>query len=96
MREALASEPIPPGRETPLRRVALERRPIQVADIQNDPGYSPPTIYRAEGMRTSMAVPLLKEGELMCAGLPPSRGAPVHRAADEHGGDLCRPGRDRH
>jgi two-component system, NtrC family, sensor kinase len=65
--EALASEPIPPGRETPLRRVALERRAIQVADIQNDPGYSPPTIYRAEGMRTTMAVPLLKEGELIGA-----------------------------
>jgi two-component system, NtrC family, sensor kinase len=66
-REALASGPIPPGRETPLRRVALERRPIQVADIQNDRGYSPPTIYRAEGMRTSMAVPLLKEGKLIGA-----------------------------
>ena len=66
-RAGLASGPIPPGRETPLRRVALERRPIQVADIQNDPGYSPPTIYRAEGMRTTMAVPLLKEGELIGA-----------------------------
>jgi signal transduction histidine kinase/putative methionine-R-sulfoxide reductase with GAF domain len=66
-REALASGPIPPGRETPLRRVALERRPIQVADIQNDRGYSPPRIYRAEGMRTSMAVPLLKEGKLIGA-----------------------------
>jgi signal transduction histidine kinase len=66
-REALASEPIPPGCETPLRRVALERRLMQVADIQNDPGYSPPTIYRAEGMRTSMAVPLLKDGELIGA-----------------------------
>jgi GAF domain-containing protein/anti-sigma regulatory factor (Ser/Thr protein kinase) len=58
---------IRPGRETPLRRVALERRPVHVADVFADPGFAPPEIYRREGMRTSLAIPLLKENTLVGA-----------------------------
>ncbi len=56
-----------PGPETPLRRVGLELRPVHVADIFSDPSFSPPEIYRREGMRTALAVPMLKEGRLVGA-----------------------------
>ncbi len=56
-----------PGPETPLRRVGLEPRISHVADILADPSFSPPEVYRREGMRTSLAVPMLKEGRLVGA-----------------------------
>jgi signal transduction histidine kinase len=56
-----------PGRETPLRRVGLEPQASHVADILADPSFSPPEVYRREGMRTSLAVPMLKEGRLVGA-----------------------------
>ena len=58
---------IEPGPETPLRRVGLDARVHQVADIFDDPSYAPPEPYRREGMRTALAVPLLKEGRLIGA-----------------------------
>jgi len=63
LREAV----ILPGPETPLRRVGLEPRVSHVADILADPSFSPPEMYRREGMRTSLAVPMLKEGRLVGA-----------------------------
>ena len=64
---SLREEAILPGPETPLRRVGLDLRPSHVADIFGDPSFSPPEIYRREGMRTSLAVPMLKEGRLVGA-----------------------------
>jgi signal transduction histidine kinase len=64
---ALRSEIIRPGHETPLRRVALERRSVHVPDILGDRSFSPPEVYREEGMRTSMAVPLLRGSDLVGA-----------------------------
>src|SRR5215468_10952597 len=63
----LRSHPIRPGPATPLTRVGLERRPVQVADILADPDFTPPDIYRREGMRTALAVPMLKDGALVGA-----------------------------
>jgi signal transduction histidine kinase len=63
-REELARTPIRPGLETPLRRVGVERRPIHVTDILHDPDFSPPEIYRREGMRTALAIPMLRENTL--------------------------------
>ena len=63
----LRRNPIRPGQGTPLRRIALERRPVQVADILSDPGFGPPDEYRREGMRTALAVPMLKDGGLVGA-----------------------------
>jgi GAF domain-containing protein len=56
-----------PGAETPLRRVGLTPRVSHVADILADPSFSPPEVYRREGMRTSLAVPMRKEGRLVGA-----------------------------
>src|SRR5215468_11770890 len=63
----LRSHPIRPGPATPLARVGLERRPVQVADILGDLDFAPPDIYRREGMRTALAVPMLKDGGLVGA-----------------------------
>ncbi len=56
--------PIPLGRHSVSARAGLERRTVQVADIQNDPEYS----YVArdvDPIRTTLAVPMLKGDELI-------------------------------
>src|SRR5215467_14256869 len=59
--------PIPPGRESALRRVGLEKRPVHIPDMLADPECIVPEPYREEGMRTNLGVPLLKENELIGA-----------------------------
>jgi signal transduction histidine kinase len=58
---------IHPGPDTPLRRVGLELAVVHSADAQTDPRFSLPEFYRREGMRSALAVPMLKEGELVGA-----------------------------
>jgi GAF domain-containing protein len=68
--EALAylrDVPIRPGPETPLRRAGLELRTIHTADIFADPRFSPPEIYRREGVCAVVAAPMLKQNELVGA-----------------------------
>jgi len=64
---ALRDVTILPGPETPLRRVGLSLQVSHVADIFSDPSFSPPEMYCLEGMRTALAVPMLKEGRLVGA-----------------------------
>ena len=59
--------PIPPGRESALRRVGLEKRPVHIPDMLADPECIVPESYKEEGMRTNLAVPLLKENNLIGA-----------------------------
>ena len=59
--------PIPPGRESALRRVGLEKRPVHIPDMLADPECIVPGPYIEEGMRTNLAVPLLKENDLIGA-----------------------------
>jgi signal transduction histidine kinase len=56
-----------PGRETPSRLAALERRVVHVRDLLSDPTFSPEPleVYQKENMRTSLAVPMLREGKLV-------------------------------
>jgi signal transduction histidine kinase/HAMP domain-containing protein len=54
-----------PSRETTTRRAALERSTIHVADLLNDPEYSPPEFQRKENARTVLSVPLLREQTLV-------------------------------
>jgi GAF domain-containing protein len=58
---------IRPGRESALRRVGLEKRPVHIPDMFADPECIVPEPYREEGMRTALAVPLLKENTLIGA-----------------------------
>jgi len=53
-----------PGRSGPARLAALERRTVHVADITAEPGFSP-KILQFERARTVLAVPLLRNKELV-------------------------------
>jgi GAF domain-containing protein len=53
-----------PGRAGPARQAALERRTIHIPDITAEPGFSP-LVLQYEHARTVMAIPLLRETELV-------------------------------
>ncbi len=63
----LRNSPIKPGRQSALRRVGLERRPVHIPDVLADPECDYPDVYRNEGMRSVLAVPLLRENQLIGA-----------------------------
>jgi len=52
------------GPEGAVRKAALERRTIHVADITIEPGFSP-VVLQYENARTVLAVPLLREKDLL-------------------------------
>jgi len=60
--ELWARTPIRAGRGTTVGRALLERRPIQIPDVQADPDYDFPEAQKLQGHRTVLAVPLLREG----------------------------------
>jgi GAF domain-containing protein len=53
-----------PGKEGPVRLAALERRTVHVADMTVEPGFSP-IVLQYERARTVLAVPLLRETNLV-------------------------------
>jgi GAF domain-containing protein len=72
---AAAAYDVPPGslelwERTPIRaergttvgRALQERRPVQIPDVQADPEYDFPEAQKLQGLRTVLAVPLLREG----------------------------------
>jgi signal transduction histidine kinase len=63
----LKSSPIKPGRQSALRRVGLERRLVHIPDVNADPECELPEPYLKEGMRSVLAVPLLRENILIGA-----------------------------
>ena len=63
----IENTPIRPGRESALRRVGLEKRPVHIPDMLADPECIVPESYKEEGMRTNLAVPLFKDNELIGA-----------------------------
>jgi signal transduction histidine kinase len=65
--EYLQSTPIRPGRESALRRVGLHRQTVHIPDVMADPESELPEAYRKEGMRSVLAVPLLRENTLIGA-----------------------------
>ncbi len=67
LRAYIENTPIRPGRQSALRRVGLEKRPVHIPDMLADPECIVPESYREEGMRTNVAVPLLKENNLIGA-----------------------------
>src|SRR5262249_25832780 len=54
---------IVPGRGTTAGRALLERRAVHIADITTDPEYALPEAVTIMNYRTTLAVPLLREGE---------------------------------
>jgi len=69
LRAHLESAPIQPGPGGALRRAALELQPVQSPDASADTDLPIAALeaYRREGMRTAIAVPLLKENTLIGA-----------------------------
>ena len=61
------AHPIRPGRESAVGRVGLERRLVHIPDVLADPEVDTYRleVYRREGMRSVLAVPLLKEDTLI-------------------------------
>jgi GAF domain-containing protein len=62
--EFVRRNPIAPGRSSVSARAALERRTIQVADIQADPEYAY-VLRDVEPIRTTLSVPMLKGNDLV-------------------------------
>src|SRR5262249_14559143 len=60
--ELWARTPIRAGRGTTVGRALLERRPVQIPDVQADPEYDFPEAQNLMGIRTVLAIPLLREG----------------------------------
>jgi signal transduction histidine kinase len=55
--------PLRPGRESITGRAALERRPIQLEDVQSELEYRGPSPQLLAGRRTVLAVPLLRDAK---------------------------------
>src|SRR5262249_33451915 len=53
-----------PGPEGAVRKAALERRAVHVVDITVEPGFSP-VVLQFEHARTVLAIPLLREQDLL-------------------------------
>jgi PAS domain S-box-containing protein len=58
----LKSVDLEPGRGSIVGRVLLERRTVQVHDLQADPEYQLSEVIRMGDYRTALGVPLLREG----------------------------------
>jgi GAF domain-containing protein len=63
----LADRTFPPDSTTAVGRVGLEKKIVHIPDVTADPNWNPPEEYRKEGIRTVLAVPMLKEHNLVGA-----------------------------
>ena len=59
--------PLKPGRGAVSTRAILERAPVQIADVLEDPEYTLKDASRAAGYRSTLAVPMLREGQVIGA-----------------------------
>jgi GAF domain-containing protein/HAMP domain-containing protein len=57
--------PMPPGRGAITARAILERVPVQIPDVMEDPDYAMKEATRLAGYRSNMAVPMLREGQVI-------------------------------
>src|SRR5215813_3011360 len=64
LKDFLEKNPIRPGRNTVVARVALEHRTIHIPDVLADPEYDWPA-RRLGSWRTLFGVPMLREGALL-------------------------------
>ncbi len=64
-KEYLATHPLPITRGSTTGRVALEKRIIHIPDCMADPEYTHTQSVELAGQRTSLGVPLLREGEVI-------------------------------
>ena len=60
-----AAFPMKPGRGAIMARAIRERVPVQIADVQADPDYAQKDAARQAGFRSNLAVPMLREGQVI-------------------------------
>src|SRR5262245_7977669 len=61
--QALRLQPVRPGRDSVSGRVLLEKQVVQIADLAADAEFSVPALVRFDDLRTTLGVPLLRDGE---------------------------------
>ena len=62
--QAIEAQGVPPGQGA-IGRAALERRPVQIPDIQVERGYPYGLLAELENIRAVLAVPMLREEEVI-------------------------------
>ena len=60
--EAMRAAPLKSGRSSVIGRVLLERQTVHIHDVHADPDFVLLDIQRAQGWRTALGVPLMREG----------------------------------
>jgi len=60
--EAMRAAPLQAGRGSVAGRVLLERQTVHIHNVLDDPDFVLLDIQRAQGLRTALGVPLLREG----------------------------------
>jgi len=60
--EAMRAAPLRAGRSSVAGRVLLERQTVHIHDVLADPEFVLLDIQRAQGLRTALGVPLMREG----------------------------------
>jgi len=60
--EAMRAAPLKSGRSSVIGRVLLERQTVHIHDVRADPDFVLFDIQRAQGLRTALGVPLMREG----------------------------------
>jgi GAF domain-containing protein/two-component sensor histidine kinase len=63
--EYLRANPVAAGPGTVVGRAAETRRPVYVPDVETEPGFTQQALAQSSGFRAVLAVPLLREGELI-------------------------------
>ncbi|HKW91815.1 MAG TPA: GAF domain-containing protein [Methylomirabilota bacterium] len=59
--------PIRPGRGTAAARAVLTRAPVQIPDVEADPEYVFTEAARVDGLRSALAVPMLRDQQVIGA-----------------------------
>ena len=76
--------PVPMGRGSTVGRAIAERRPVQIPDVLADADYEAKEAAKAIGLRTILAVPLMREGAPIgsspCSAVPCGR-SPISRSS---------------
>jgi two-component system NtrC family sensor kinase len=62
VKQHMLTRRISPGRDSIVGRIALEGRPLQIADVLADPEYVAPKAQKIAQYRTGLGAPLLREG----------------------------------
>src|SRR5262249_6659744 len=64
-RAYMEKNPVAAGLGTVVGRAAQTRQPVYVPDVEADPGFGQMELAEGAGFRAGLAVPLLREGEII-------------------------------